>query len=616
MTVSEVVPQVRRAGLLVVFVSVLTLAVPTPALALDLTLGWDASTDPTVVGYNLYYGTTSRGYTNMVVAGSATTVTISNLASAVTYYFAATSVDNTGLESVYSAEASFGPAANLPPTLDPIADMTINENDGLHTVSLAGISSGSSNEVQTLTITAFSSNPALIPNPNANYSSPAATGSLTFAPMPNSFGAVSMTVMVDDGGVVSNTLIRVFNVTVNPFNIAPTLDPISDLVINENAGPINVNLAGISAGGTNEVQPLSITATSSNPGLVPNPLVNYTSPNSTGSLSLTPVTNRVGTAIITVTVNDGQPLNNTVSSSFAVTVNPSLVVTNANVFPNSTFKFVINPPFTNGDKFIYSLGTNAPIGAGIVTRRGVTSLVWTPTTAQASTTNLITLQLTDTTKPALSTNELVRVVVLDYVAVGVGWSAAQTGQSVVLPLTLDSSDGVTNLSFAIGWPTNRFANPSLFVALSGVQSNSVQPQGTNLLISLQTKPGVALFGSNVLAQLSFQVLSSQSSAFVPLPVRNLAAMKPAGTAYVNPVPGAGRLVVVGNAPLLEGLPQPTGRSLELYGKVGASYQVQFATSLAKPILWQPLLTYAQTNVSQPLNLSATPPLIFYRLHQQ
>ena len=41
-----------------------------------------------------------------------------------------------------------------------------------------------------------------------------------------------------------------------------------------------------------------------NPSLIPNPTVNYTSPNPTGSLTFTPATNSFGTATLTVVVKD------------------------------------------------------------------------------------------------------------------------------------------------------------------------------------------------------------------------------------------------------------------------------------------------------------------------
>jgi hypothetical protein len=84
------------------------------------------------------------------------------------------------------------------------------------------------------------------------------------------------------------------------------LDALPNITVNANSGSQVVNLTGISSGATNEIQTLSITATSSNPGLLANPVVIYSTPNATGSLVLTPLSNAFGSATITVTVNDGQ----------------------------------------------------------------------------------------------------------------------------------------------------------------------------------------------------------------------------------------------------------------------------------------------------------------------
>ncbi|MFO1512654.1 MAG: Ig-like domain-containing protein [Verrucomicrobiota bacterium] len=210
---------------------------------------------------------------------------------------------------------------NDTPTLNALSNLNIAENAGLQTVSLSGIGTGAANETQTLTITAISSDPSIIPNPTVNYTSPNATGSLTFTPVASANGTATITVTVNDGQAANNTLSRSFTVNVSAVNNAPTLAVINPVTINEDAGPQTVNLTGISTGATNETQTLAITATSSNPGLIPNPTVTYTNPDSTGSLSLTPVANSNGTATITVTVNDGQALNNTVSRTFVVTVN-------------------------------------------------------------------------------------------------------------------------------------------------------------------------------------------------------------------------------------------------------------------------------------------------------
>ena len=103
-------------------------------------------------------------------------------------------------------------------------------------------------------------------------------------------------------------------------NQPPTLNAISDLNITENTGLQTVSLSDITSGATAENQTLTVTAVSSDTNLIPNPTVNYTSANTTGFLSFTPMHNANGTAIITVTVNDVQTRNNTVIRTFIVTV--------------------------------------------------------------------------------------------------------------------------------------------------------------------------------------------------------------------------------------------------------------------------------------------------------
>ena len=153
--------------------------------AQSVTLVWDPSTDPNVTGYKIYYGVATRTYTNTVNVGDTTTVTISNLLEGATYYFAATAYNSVGLESDFSAEASYtvpGGAVNTPPTLNTLNPVTINEDAGLQTVNLTGISTGTGNEIQTLTVTVSSGNTGLIPNPTVNYTSPNTTGTLSFTP--------------------------------------------------------------------------------------------------------------------------------------------------------------------------------------------------------------------------------------------------------------------------------------------------------------------------------------------------------------------------------------------------------------------------------------------------
>ena len=72
----------------------------------SVTLVWDASTSTNIAGYNVYYGSASGSYTQMVSVGNVTQTTITGLTVGCTYYFAATATDSTGLESSYSNETS------------------------------------------------------------------------------------------------------------------------------------------------------------------------------------------------------------------------------------------------------------------------------------------------------------------------------------------------------------------------------------------------------------------------------------------------------------------------------------------------------------------------------
>ena len=116
---------------------------------------------------------------------------------------------------------------------------------------------------------------------------------------------------------------------VDSVNDAPTLDPVTDLVIPEDSSTQFVRLSGVTAGG-GETQPLRVTTASSNPSLIRNQSVASFAEfdNETRLLAFSPVVNQYGSATITVTIEDGgldldlntAEDNGTVSRSFDVVV--------------------------------------------------------------------------------------------------------------------------------------------------------------------------------------------------------------------------------------------------------------------------------------------------------
>ncbi len=93
----------------------------------SITLSWGPSADTNVIGYNVYYGTSSRNYTNEISLGNTTGTTISDLVGGVTYYFAATAFDSAGSESDFSNEILY----NHPTSVVPLSTIQTGTYGGL-----------------------------------------------------------------------------------------------------------------------------------------------------------------------------------------------------------------------------------------------------------------------------------------------------------------------------------------------------------------------------------------------------------------------------------------------------------------------------------------------------
>ena len=72
-----------------------------------MTLSWEPSSDTNAAGYNVYYGSATHSYTNMVDAGNVDVARIGGLVEGTTYYFAATAYLAQGQESGLSNEATY-----------------------------------------------------------------------------------------------------------------------------------------------------------------------------------------------------------------------------------------------------------------------------------------------------------------------------------------------------------------------------------------------------------------------------------------------------------------------------------------------------------------------------
>jgi len=99
--------RIISVGCLFLFLNSVGTARASAPATYTLLLAWDASPSPGGVKYNLYYGTVSGVYPNVMNLNNVTNATVPGLIVGVTYYFAVTSVDTNAEESAYSNETNY-----------------------------------------------------------------------------------------------------------------------------------------------------------------------------------------------------------------------------------------------------------------------------------------------------------------------------------------------------------------------------------------------------------------------------------------------------------------------------------------------------------------------------
>ncbi|MBI4661783.1 MAG: VCBS repeat-containing protein [Verrucomicrobia bacterium] len=169
-----------------------------------------------------------------------------------------------------------------------------------------------------LVVTATSSNPTLVPNDEILLSGSGEWRTVSIRPLPGQQGIAAIALTVTDLGVPSGapkSASTSFTLTVRG-NQAPTISSLADQTIPMNASTPELIFSVGDA--ETPAANLSVTGQSSNPELVPFGSIRFSGTGAVRSVKVSPQTNRFGTAMITVTVNDGS--GGTASTSFTVKV--------------------------------------------------------------------------------------------------------------------------------------------------------------------------------------------------------------------------------------------------------------------------------------------------------
>ena len=198
------------------------------------------------------------------------------------------------------------------PTIRPIDDVTISEDTS--TSPLPVVISDVDSPPGSFTVSAISDNQNLVPNAGILIGLNGENRTITVTPAPNQTGSAKIIVTVSDGLA---TATDEFVVTVTPVNDAPVISAIADQTINEDSstGALAFTISDVD----NPVDNLTVSGTSGNANLVPNSGILIGLSGRSRTVTVTPLANQNGSAVISLTVSDGIA---TATEEFVVNVTP------------------------------------------------------------------------------------------------------------------------------------------------------------------------------------------------------------------------------------------------------------------------------------------------------
>jgi hypothetical protein len=250
---------------------------------------------------------------------------------------------------------------NTEPSISCLSDQVINEN------TVAGPLDFTVTDAQcaadNLTLAGNSSNPTLVPAGNIEFSDSGSNRTVTITPAADQSGTATIMLSVSDGQYFASSY---FELNVNAVNDPPTISVIGNQMTTVNtpfaAIPFTIHDAETAAAC------LVLTAGAANTNLVPCDGIRFSGDGTNRIVTVTPGSNQLGTATITLTVSDGEL---SATNSFELAVLPAELTVTAD---NATRSYgAANPELTGridglqeGDditaSFATTATTNSPVG--------------------------------------------------------------------------------------------------------------------------------------------------------------------------------------------------------------------------------------------------------------
>lgn len=289
------------------------------------------------------------------------------------------------------------PTENDPPVISDVADVMIQEDSQLGPFSITiGDDMTAAGD---LTLSAASSNTALVPNANIALGGSGTTRTILATPVAGASGETTITLTVTDDEGVSTT--DTFVLTVDADNDSPTISAVADQTTNVDTqiGPLSFTIGDEETAAGD----LEITATSSNQIVVANGGIQLGGSGSSRTVLITPEVGATGTTTVTLTVTDEGNVSTT--ETFVVTVNgaPTIAaVSDVAIDANSQagpIDVTIDDDLTAAASLMFTATSDNPalLPAGGIQLGGsgtARTLLLTPLTDASGTAN-ITLTVTD-----------------------------------------------------------------------------------------------------------------------------------------------------------------------------------------------------------------------------
>jgi hypothetical protein len=278
-----------------------------------ITLTWaDNSADET--GFRVERALADLVFVPLATVGANVTTYVDTTALPSTAYHYRIAAFNAAGASGYSNVAATVATAtgNTAPTISSITDQ--NATAGGKVGPIVFTVGDAETAADLLAVVATSSNAVLVPTTGILLGGSSSSRTITITPTAGQTGTAIITVTVSDGVLL---VTDAFVVAVSPANSAPTIADVPNQTIAQggSTGPIAFTINDIETAAIN----LSVSATSSNPTLVPQSAITLSGSGTTRAVTIAPVATQSGVATITLSVSDGTLI---ATDTFLLSVTP------------------------------------------------------------------------------------------------------------------------------------------------------------------------------------------------------------------------------------------------------------------------------------------------------